>query len=261
MTAIEPKFGDARSAPALKDPILLALLATILVSLFFLAFPGVDLWATGLFYDPARGFAATGNPALKLLRNTGDWALQAIVLVLLLGLVLKIALPLRRSLVAPGTTVFLLAPLLLGPGLLVNLVLKDNWGRPRPADIDAFGGSVPYVDVWQISDYCSRNCSFVSGEGSSAIWLTALAFVVPRAWRLPVLAVTGLWAVALSVNRIAFGGHFLSDVLLAWTLTALVMALVYRVVFVAPPAWLAGDRLEAGLTRLGYRTRGRAPPP
>jgi membrane-associated PAP2 superfamily phosphatase len=256
VTASEPKPADGPSAFALlRDPIRLSILATIVVSLFFLAFPGVDLWFTGLFYDPVRGFAATSNPALIPLRNSGDWALGIVVVVLLAAVVLKIALPWRRSVIAPASTVFVLATLILGPGLLVNLILKNNWGRPRPSTVVDFGGSFPYVDVWQIAGYCARNCSFVSGEGSSAIWLTTLAFIAPRRWRLPLLVVTGIWAVALSLNRIAFGAHFLSDVLLAWTLTALVMAIAYRLLFIRPPAWLAGDRLEAGLTRLGYAIR------
>jgi membrane-associated phospholipid phosphatase len=37
-----------------------------------------------------------------------------------------------------------------------------------------------------------------------------------------------IYAAGLSANRIAFGGHFLSDVLLSWAVTALVLALLYR---------------------------------
>ena len=36
------------------------------------------------------------------------------------------------------------------------------------------------------------------------------------------------------MNRLAFGGHFLSDILLSWALTALVMVGVYRVTVAAP---------------------------
>jgi membrane-associated phospholipid phosphatase len=239
----------------LADPIVLALLYCLIVSLVFLAWPAIDLWFSGAFYDSLSGFAAADDPALRLLRASGNWAMDIVIVVVLASLVGKIAWPSRGSLVPPSVSLFLLSTLAVATGLLVNVILKDHWGRPRPRTVTAFGGDLPYVEVWRISRYCLGNCSFVAGEASSAIWLTALAFVVPRRWRWPVLVVTGLFALALSVNRIAFGGHFLSDVMLSWGLTALVIAVLYRVVIARPPAWLENDRLEAGLARIGNAVR------
>ncbi|MEO8669174.1 MAG: phosphatase PAP2 family protein [Bauldia sp.] len=258
-------MADAASQPdvlqklrrAVGDPILVALLFCLIVSLFFLAFPAVDLRVSSLFYDPATGFPAARVPALRALRASGDIALWLVVLILLFSVVLKIVLPWRRSLVPANVSLFLLAGLALGPGLVVNAILKDHWGRPRPLAIDFFGGTAPYVDVWRVTDYCIRNCSFVAGEASSAAWLVALTLVVPRHFRLPTLLVTGVFAIALSLNRIVFGGHFLSDVLLSWGLTGLVIAVLYRLIFISPPAWLANDRIEAGLARLGNAIRRR----
>jgi membrane-associated PAP2 superfamily phosphatase len=256
LTGAEPGRTSPRDLGALlADPIVVAILFCLTVSLVFLVFPALDLWASSLFYDPAAGFAASKVPALRTLRAGSDLAVQVVVVVLLASLILKIALPSRRSLVPPGVSLFLLATLIIGPGLLVNLILKDHWGRPRPVSVVEFGGAFPYVEVWRISGYCARNCSFVAGEGSTAIWLIALAFVVPRRYRLPVLLATGLFALAISVNRIAFGGHFLSDVLLAWGLTGPVMAILYRIVFVSPPRWLGNERMEAALARLGGAIR------
>jgi membrane-associated phospholipid phosphatase len=191
----------------------------------------------------------------RLLRSSGSWAMEAVVTIIVVSILAKIALPRRRSLVPPNVSLFLLSSLIIATGLLVNVILKDNWGRPRPRDVIDFGGDLPYVEVWRISHYCVKNCSFVAGEASSAIWLTALAFVVPRRLRWPVLIVTGLFAAFLSLNRIAFGGHFLSDVMLSWGLTALVMAVLYRIIIASPPAWLRNERLEAGLARVGNAVR------
>jgi len=44
-----------------------------------------------------------------------------------------------RKYAAPCLVVVL--TVLLGPGLLVNGVLKNGWGRPRPADVAHVGGS------------------------------------------------------------------------------------------------------------------------
>jgi lipid A 4'-phosphatase len=248
--------GTSRSGTVLlADPIVLAVVWCLLVTVVFLAAPSIDLWLSGLFYDPARGFLAGRNDALKIFRRIGDWGMWLVAIALLLSLVAKIAFPDRKAVVPPRASLFLLSALIVGPGLLVNMILKEHWGRPRPVMVTEFGGDMPYVAVWRITDYCARNCSFVAGEASSALWLMAIALVVPRGWRWPVLIVTGALAVALSLNRIAFGGHFLSDVLLSWGLTALVIAILYRLFYVSPPGWLRNDRLEAALTRAGRALR------
>jgi membrane-associated phospholipid phosphatase len=65
-----------------------------------------------------------------------------------------------------------------------------------------------------------------------------------------------IYAGLLSLNRLAFGGHFLSDILIAWGLTLFVIAICHRIFLANPPPWLAPARLEAGMTRLGQRLRG-----
>jgi membrane-associated phospholipid phosphatase len=87
----------------------------------------------------------------------------------------------------------------------------------------------------------------------------ALALVVPRQFRVPTAIVTGIYAALLSFNRILFGGHFLSDVLLSMGLTLMVVVAGYRLFVTNPPDRLTNDRLEAGLTRLGERLHGRRP--
>ena len=76
------------------------------------------------------------------------------------------------------------------------------------SDTSIIGGDFPYVVDLAHFELLRESLLCSAGEASSAIWLTAIAFVVFRAWR--VLIVTGLFAIALSVNRMAFGGHFLS---------------------------------------------------
>jgi membrane-associated phospholipid phosphatase len=119
-----------------------------------------------------------------------------------------------------------------------------------------FGGDQPFIGVWQITDYCATNCSFVSGEGSSAMWLLTLAVLLPLAWRAGATRILLGLAIVLSLNRIAFGGHFLSDVLLAWWMTLAVMAALYRFLYIDPPPALANDALEDGLTQVGQTIRG-----
>ncbi len=240
------------------DPIVLAVAATVVVSAFFLVWPGVDIAVSQAFYRPDIGFYLADNPWLIALRRSNDVAMTTVIAAVLASLGAKLRRPERPSIIPPRASLFLMASLALSAGVLVNLVLKNHWGRPRPMTVDLFGGSAPYVEVWRITGYCPTNCSFVSGEASTAIWLVGLALVVPARWRTITALVTIVYAVVASATRIAFGGHFLSDVLLAWCLTLLVMAVVYRLVYVDTPRALTDVSLEAALAKAG-RALGFAP--
>jgi membrane-associated PAP2 superfamily phosphatase len=238
------------------NPIAACLLVVLAASLFFVAFPGVDLWFSELFYRSHGGFWLRRNDLLAFLRGTNDILIALVVVALLASAAVKLARPERPSPVPPNVAVFLFSTLVVGPLLIVNVILKDHWGRPRPVQVDAFGGDAPYVSVWRITDWCDSNCSFVSGEASSAMWLVAVALVLPRSVRVPAVAAAATYALLLSLNRIAFGGHFLSDVLISFALTLLVIAVMHRVVLERPPAWLRNEALEAALTRVGTALRG-----
>ena len=242
--------------PALiSDPIVQCLLLVALTTVFFLLFPGVDPWFSGLFYLSGQGFPVSQLAAFIAFRNLlrdVTWIVPVALVVLLL---VKVALPWRKSLVSPRDALFILATLAIGPGIVTNLIFKNHWGRPRPYQIDLFGGASPFVGVWRITDYCSTNCSFVSGEASDAVWLLTIVVLLPARFRAPALrALVGL-AVLFSLNRIAFGGHFLSDVLLAWWITLAIIAALYRLFYVSPPAWLAEGTLDGLLGRAGIALR------
>jgi membrane-associated PAP2 superfamily phosphatase len=224
----------ATAAPRMLDPLTLSLSVVGALTLLFLLFPQIDLAATDLFYRVGEGFPASRDPLLRAFRESSDFVL----IVLVLGLIARLVRVLVRrggaGLMAARRSIFLLAAFAAGPGLVVNGVLKSWWGRPRPVGVDLFGGDAPYQTVWRISDWCQSNCSFVSGEGALAAWFVAVLVLVPGRYRLAAAAPTVFYATLLSVNRLAFGGHFLSDVLLSWAISAVVFALLYRVMVSAP---------------------------
>lgn len=232
MNTIPPISGllaQARPATAVRNsPIFLAVLAIVCGSWLFYALPGIDQAVSRWFYGPDEGFALQNSPALQTLRSSADLLMRGIALLTLFQIA-RCALARRGS----PRSLWLLSCLIVGPGLLVNGILKAYWGRPRPRETDIFGGEAPYQKVWVISDWCDRNCSFVSGEASSAFWLVAAALLVPRPHRTVVTALAAIYAAAVSLNRVAFGGHYLSDVVLAWLLCALVFLVLARLIL--PP--------------------------
>lgn len=230
-TGLGPRPGAAPWAWARLDHrlnvLMSSLAATALLTLYFWILPGADTAVTAGFHTLGAGFPLSDLPALRLLRKSSSWVLAAIVIVTLGGLIAAARRDGWAGLARARRAWCALAGLALGPGLLVNVVLKGYWGRPRPIQTEMFGGDAPYVAPWQITDWCADNCSFVSGEGASAAWMVAAVALAPEPWRRRLLVPMATYAVALSMNRVAFGAHFLSDILLSWSLVAVVMSLLY----------------------------------
>jgi membrane-associated PAP2 superfamily phosphatase len=124
---------------------------------------------------------------------------------------------------------FLVLLLALGPGLMVNAVFKDHWGRPRPREIVQFGGQKQFLQPWQKGEDGTGR-SFPSGHASAAFYMSAPFFIYRRnnKRRARIWLLAGLiFGVFMSIARITQGAHFLSDILWAWGmvyLTALALS-------------------------------------
>lgn len=234
-----------------------ALLASVVLSLVFVAFPGLDLWASSWAYDPTRGFVRLSEPMARL-RTLGQLVVLLVPIAIGIAVLAKLLIPARRLLIDARAGLFLLTTLLVGPALLVNVVLKDNWGRPRPREVTAFGGDFEMMPAWIPGGACDSNCSFVSGETAGAFWVLALAALAPSAWRKAAFAAALTYGTAVGILRFVAGGHFLSDVVLAALLTYLCIALLFDLLIRRDPPWARSDRLEGLLTRAGAWLRQEA---
>ena len=147
--------------------------------------------------------------------------------------------------------IFLVAALAIGPGILVNTVLKDHWGRARPFQIEAFGGTRQFTPAPVPADQCARNCSFVSGHAALGFSLVAFAFLLPAGRpRNIVMAGALAFGALIGLGRIAAGHHFLSDVVDAGLVVVATTWLLHR--------WLVvhdgGTPIIAGVDRLSRDT-------
>lgn len=121
----------------------------------------------------------------------------------------------------------IVAAIILGPGVLINATLKPMMGRPRPYDMERYGGSDRYVELLQPSN---KGKSFPSGHAAAGFALTILFYIFYRTRR---RLAWFFWfggmgfGIMLSIGRIAQGGHFTSDCIWALGLTQIVNALVY----------------------------------
>jgi lipid A 4'-phosphatase len=145
---------------------------------------------------------------------------------------------------APRRVIYVLVCLLVGPGLLVNVVLKEHWGRARPSQVTEFGGARTFTPALTISDQCPRNCSFVSGEVSLGFWWLCFAFAARPGRRRYLVAGALAMGTLMGVLRVGAGGHFLSDAIFAALLTIAVCALLRDLMAIdaAAPAVGQGSR-------------------
>lgn len=193
-----------------------------------LAFPHIDLLVSGLFYTPGIGFGNNGKPLEQLLYHSVG-VLMVVVNVALIGLWLFNRITGRALLRFTGRKLLLLLCLLaLLPGLVVNLGLKQHWGRARPVDVIEFGGERSFSPAFLISDQEGK--SFSSGHAAAACYLVAVA-VLLFGWRSRWVIATGLYAALICALRIAAGGHYLSDVVTSMFLVLFGYLILHRVFF------------------------------
>ena len=205
----------------------LTLALTLLTGILFGLAPELDLAAARLFWREGAGFLGvtpTGEMLRSIFYEAPFWIGGAFVFgwgLRRLGLP-QIWLPSGRAIL------FLALSLALGPGLLVNLVLKEHSHRPRPVQTQEMGGKWEFRPWYRFDGQCQRNCSFVSGEAASAFWTVAPALLTPPPVRPFAVAAALTFGATTSALRMAFGGHYLSDVLLAGLFTLLITLTLYR---------------------------------
>jgi lipid A 4'-phosphatase len=241
--------------------LIVALALALVVGLLFGIFPELDLKLASVFYDaPTRSFPLKSNTLAAIARDGAMWIAWAFAIPAIISLLVKLARPDRPLLMSGRTIVFLLLTLILSAGVLTNLTFKSYWGRPRPVTVTQFNGDQAFVPWWDPRGTCARNCSFFSGEGATAFWTYAPAALAPPAWRPLAYAAATVFGVTTSLLRMAFGGHFFTDVAIAGLVTFLVVWLAHGYIFRWPRTRLSDERIDAALTRLawpGYRLRQR----
>ncbi|MGP4688730.1 phosphatase PAP2 family protein [Agrobacterium pusense] len=204
---------------------MLALLVALAMMIVFTIRPDIDLGVSRQFW--AEGFTLGEDEFLISVRDLN----RRLPWVLLSGLVcMLVVMPFSRGLprlFPPHRLLLIIVFFALGPGAAVH-ALKNLFGRARPRHLAEFGGELVYTPVLSLGGSCTRNCSFPSGESASAIALLAFIILLPEKFRLICTAILTPFIVIFSLNRVAMGAHFLSDVLIAWPLMFAVFLLLHR---------------------------------
>lgn len=196
----------------------------LLSSLLLLAFPGIDIHISRIFFD--RSFHFKEEWWQRLLSD-GMIYFLCLSMVSVVGVYVFNRLSKRNLCSVDGKKVcYLFLVLILGAGLIVNVILKDNFGRARPRDIQEFGGSQAFTPAFIVSQECDNNCSFSSGDGAGAFFSLALALALSRK-RAIFVASVGFGSL-VSFSRIASGAHFFSDTVVSFFVMLIITDVLYH---------------------------------
>ncbi len=174
-----------------------------------------DMKAARSIYETFQGWSAVENLPWSIVYTYAPFPGLVLaggaLFVFVAGFFEQILRPYRKQ------AAFLVLMLVLGPGLLVNVILKDNMGRARPTDIIEFGGSYQYSEPWQYGVSPNQK-SFPSGHASIAFYMMAPWFIYRNRHKKLGLIFLGFglsFGALVGYSRMVQGGHYLSDVLWA----------------------------------------------
>jgi lipid A 4'-phosphatase len=237
--------------------LIIALAISLVFGLLFGFYPELDLKAAALFYDATtKTFPLKASTWAAVARDGAMWVAWGLVLPALVTLVVKLIRPVKPLMISGRAMVFLIVTMLLSAIIISNVIFKGYWGRPRPVVVTEFNGKLDFKPWWDPRGACPKNCSFFSGEGATAFWTYAPAALTPPAWRPVAYVAATAFGVFTGGLRMAFGGHFLTDVLFSGTVTFLVIWLAYALIYRWPSTRLTDYGIDAALTRFawpGYR--------
>ncbi len=204
-------------------------------------FPVLDIGISRIFFIAPTQFFLTEHLFAEILRRSMSltiWGLGIFLAVLLVLITLKN----RRFFgLSRRQIVFVFLCFLIGPGLIVNVVLKEHWGRARPSHILEFGGEKAFSAVFTPSTTCSTNCSFSSGEAALGFGFASFGLLRPRANKRILFLGLSL-GVLMSLIRLMAGGHFMSDVTFSASITLLFIIILHRILIASGPNFCMAER-------------------
>ena len=207
-----------------------------LIVLFLAPFtPYLDLEFENYFYsignDPISHFVS--NPLTDFVYDFLPLPIMGFLI--LCGLLFLLSFFALKPLRNPMMVIMLTT--ILGSGLLVHVAAKEVWGRPRPKQVENYGGNQPYRPIWK-PEYNppEPSKSFSCGHCTLGFVFFSLYLVGIRI-RSRYLQILGL-TLALFLGflfgfvRMAQGAHFFSDVIFSayfmWIAALISDWLVYK---------------------------------
>ena len=224
-------------------PDLIAIVSLIGITIWLCSQTKIDFIVSDWFFRPAEppgeAWPYSRSTIWKLFNNSDIWVAGLLSCGALFTLLLsQFKSRYKRVRIY---AVFILLSLILGPGVIVNLVFKDHWGRPRPHHVIEYGGDSAYVPPLHKG---SGGESFPSGHASVGFSYVVFWFIWRR--RRPLRAFWALIGAVIlgslfGMARLTIGAHFFSDILWAFYIPFFTSLVLYYFVLRIPQYEDAAD--------------------
>lgn len=198
-----------------------------ILTVFFIFFPEADIQITNYFYTPDLGFLYKKNIIVHLLYKSIPLITKVFAAACLLYMSYLYIKYKKFKLILNSSAFFLFFSAIIGPGFVVNTVLKDNFGRARPEQIIEFNGSKKFTEAFVITDQCKKNCSFSSGHAAMGFYFTAIAYTTSALYFTRIYLLGIIFGTLVGLSRIIMGGHFASDVVISGLIVLLLNHLIF----------------------------------
>ena len=207
------------------------ILALLIISGVF-SFWDLDRIITARFYKPGTGwYLKEAEPWLWFYRYGTIPGIALSIASLVGAVITRLRNPDSR-----WHRYFLLVVLtsIIGAGLLVNGILKPYWGRPRPNQLQEFGGQYEYRNVLS-PGIPGKGKSFPSGHATMGFIFTALIYFYRKskatAWIGGIVVLS--YGTAMSAARVVQGAHFTTDCIwslgILWVVATVLYYFVLRI--------------------------------
>ena len=194
-----------------------------LVAVLLLMFPSVDLAVAGYFFD-GKSFLRDQWWQVFLHEALGYYLGACLIGISALYVINRI-FKRRICNVCGRRVLYAFLVLIVGAGLIVNVALKDNFGRARPRDVAEFGGTKQFTPAFVVSHECKTNCSFSSGDAAGGFFSIAMALALTR--RRVFLAAAVALGALIALARISSGAHFFSDTVVSFFVMLITADVLY----------------------------------
>ena len=193
------------------------------VILYF--FPELDLAISALIFDETSKFYLSNEPILKIIYKSVNVLAITMALGVIGAYVYQLYTKKSIKYFDKKALVYIFMVFAFGSGVIVNLGLKQNFGRARPAEIVQFGGEKKFTPAAVVNWEYGKECdSFSCGHCSFALGFIAFFFLFRKRW---ILITAVSYGLIVSLGRILQGGHFFSDFIFSWIVMLLTAKLLY----------------------------------
>ncbi|GAB6888269.1 phosphatase PAP2 family protein [Desulfothermus okinawensis JCM 13304] len=192
----------------------------------------MEITLSKYFFDPGRGWFLRNAQPWKFLYLYGP--IPAIIMAGAGFLTFVSGFFIKKIKKYSRIGLYLFLVMVIGPGIIVNGILKGHWGRPRPRQTKTFNGKLPYRTFWQ-KGTSGMGRSFPSGHASVGFYLFTPYFVFrkkQKKWAYFFLTLGIGSGLLIGLARIIQGAHFITDIIysgLIVYLTGLVTAMAMHV--------------------------------